>query len=59
MFLGKALDSKGEYRNGVSDQEHIAHFDDIFENEIEEQISKVREAYEKMIYRDVIKFGLH
>ena len=59
MFLGKALDTKGEYRNGVSQNEHIAHFDDIFENEIEEQISKVKEAYEKMIYRDVIKFGLH
>lgn len=42
MFLVKALDSKQEYRVGVSDQENIAHFDDIFENELEEQITKVR-----------------
>ena len=42
MFLSKALDSKSEYRVGPSDQEHVAHFDDIFYNEIEDQIAKVK-----------------
>ncbi len=37
----------------------VQHFDAIFENEIEDQINKVRDAYEKMVYRDVIKEGLH
>ena len=26
---------------------------------MEDQISKVRDAYEKMIYRDVVKYGFH
>ena len=26
---------------------------------MEEQISKVRDAYQKMIYRDVVKYGFH
>lgn len=33
--------------------------DEIFENEMEDHINKVREAYEKMIYRDVVKYGFH
>lgn len=59
MFLTKALNEKKSYRVGPSELEHVAHFDDIFENEMEEQIHKVQEAYEKMVYRDVVKYGLH
>jgi leucyl-tRNA synthetase len=59
MFLGKAVDQKKEYRVGVSDSKEVQHYDSIFENEMENQITKVGEAYEKMVYRDVIKFGLH
>lgn len=59
MFLVKALECRKDYREGKSDIESIALMDEIFENEMEEQINKVREAYEKMIYRDVVKYGFH
>lgn len=45
MFLAKALNEKKSYRVGPSELEHVAHFDNIFENEIEDQIHKVQEAY--------------
>lgn len=58
MFLAKAVEQKGTYRAAAAEGE-AAQFDAIFEHELEEQIGKVKEAYEKMIYRDVVKYGLH
>jgi leucyl-tRNA synthetase len=37
----------------------VQYYDAIFENELEDHVNKVRDAYEKMVYRDVIKHGLH
>lgn len=42
MFLVRTMENRKTYRVGVSDVESVATFDDIFENEMEEQIRKVR-----------------
>lgn len=59
MYLGKVLEEGKNYRNQDNTDEDVAEFDTIFESEIENQIEKVRNAYESMTYRDVIKFGFH
>lgn len=59
MFFSKAVENKKDYRAGVSQNESTAFFDEIFQNQMEDQITKVRDAYEKMIYRDVVKYGFH
>lgn len=58
MFMNKCLEQKGTLRN-KNDESPYATFDEIFEAEMEESIMKVKEAYEKMVYRDVVKYGFH
>lgn len=59
MYLGKVLDEHKTYRTKEGDNAEVEEFDTIFESEIENQISKVQQAYESMIYRDAVKYGLH
>jgi leucyl-tRNA synthetase len=59
MFLTKALEEHTAYRPAEDKSQQVCEFDAIFENEIEDQIGKVKKAYDLLVYRDVVKFGLH
>ena len=59
MFMVKSLEQINTYRKKDQVCEEAAYFDEIFENEIEEHIASVKESYDQMIYRDVVKHGLH
>ena len=59
MFLAKANEQWNTYRKPDEKVPEVEEFDKIFENEIEEKILKVKNSYDTMIYRDVIKLALH
>lgn len=57
MYFSEAVNKKPSFRKNSNI--NVTNFDNIFDNELENTINLVTNAYEKMLFRDVLKYGLH